>query len=103
MFRAHVSGAAADGLLLDQLRTMGSDLDKSTDVRFYLYIPGKKNAKRAATTLSRDGFHVLVDEPLGKLSDGSERAWRSIVSGVSQPRDETARRIRLSAKLQRNA
>jgi hypothetical protein len=59
---------------------MGSDLKKSTDVRFYLYIPGEKNAKRAATTLSRDGFHVLVHEPLGKLDDGSYESRYSVIA-----------------------
>jgi len=93
--RTTLQGAAADDLVLAQLRKMGSDLSKPTDVRFYLYVPGEQNAQQAAAVLRKHAFKVHVHEPLGELDDGTYESRYSVIANMTQvPTPETLARDR---------
>ncbi len=73
-----------DEAVLAELRAKGSDLTKATDVVFYLYIPVLRDAHTAATALKKHGYTVEVQEPLGKLSDGSYESRYSVVAHIEE-------------------
>jgi regulator of ribonuclease activity B len=73
-----------DEAVLAKLRANGSDLTKRTDIVFYLYIPALRDARAAASTLQRDGFTSQVQEPLGRLSDGSYESRYSVIAHMEE-------------------
>jgi rhodanese-related sulfurtransferase len=77
-------GRAGDQLVLSELKKAGSDLNKPTDIRFYLYIPVLNDAKHAAQILLEDGFKVEVRAPLGPLPDGSVERRYSVVANAQR-------------------
>jgi len=50
----------ADGRVLNQLVTAGSDLTKAHQPEFFFYFPAETTAKRVATLIEADGFQVTV-------------------------------------------
>ena len=50
--------------VFDALRAHGADLEKVTEVLFYLYLPSEYEAKAAASVLMDNGFQPEVREPL---------------------------------------
>jgi Regulator of ribonuclease activity B len=84
-----------DRAVLSALRASGSDLTKPTDMVFYLYVPSRRDAQAAAAELHSKGFTSEVDNPLGRLADGSYE-WRySVIAHVDAvPSAETLRRYR---------
>jgi rhodanese-related sulfurtransferase len=73
-----------DQAVLAQLRAKGSDLSKPTDVAFYLYIPARRDADSAAQVLRNSGYTAEVQEPLGKLSDGTYESRYSVVAHIQE-------------------
>jgi rhodanese-related sulfurtransferase len=90
------TGNAGDQLVLSALKKAGSDLDKPTDIRFYLYIPALNDAQHAARILREDGFKVEVRAPLGALPDGSvERRYSVIANAQRVPSSRNIRSARI--------
>ena len=50
----------ADGLVLDQLREIGTDLTKPRDARFYLYVLTEDDARAAADALLAEGYATEI-------------------------------------------
>jgi|HubBroStandDraft_6_1064221.scaffolds.fasta_scaffold203746_2 rhodanese-related sulfurtransferase len=89
------TGSAGDELVLSELKKAGSDLNKPTDIRFYLYIPALNDAQRAARTLREHGFKVEVRAPLGPLPDGSvERRYSVVANAQRVPSSNNTRMAR---------
>jgi Regulator of ribonuclease activity B len=78
------SEGESDEAVLSELRAKGSDLTKVTDVAFYLYVPARRDAEAAATTLREHGYQVEVREPLGEVSDDSHESRYSIVARIGE-------------------
>lgn len=91
------TGSAGEKLVLSELKKAGSDLNKPTDIRFYLYIPALNDAQHAAQILRGDGFKVEVRAPLGPLPDGSVERRYSIVANAQ--RVPSSDNIRLARNL----
>lgn len=95
-----LSDDANDENVITQLRARGSDLTKRTDIVFYLYIPGLRDARAAASTLNGHGFSAEVEGPLGRLPDGSYESRYSVVTHIEEvPSMENLRKDRRLYKL----
>lgn len=69
-----------DERVLRALASAGSDLSKSTDIVFYLYVPTREDADRCYVALWEAGYRSRVSAPLGELPNGlSESRW-SVIS-----------------------
>ncbi len=82
----HALAGGSDGnddeRVLQALAAAGSDLSKSTDIVFYLYIPERDDAERCYTELWEHGYRARVSTPLGELPSGaSEHRW-SVISNL---------------------
>jgi rhodanese-related sulfurtransferase len=82
--QAVVTGSAGDQFVLSELKKAGFDLNKPTDIRFYLYIPALNDAQHAAQILREEGFNVEVRAPLGPLPDGSVERRYSVVANAQR-------------------
>jgi rhodanese-related sulfurtransferase len=79
-----LGSGSGDEVVEAQLKAQGSDTTKPTDVVFYLYIPRLRDARTAARLLTEDGYTVAVNDPLGRLPDGSYE-WRySVIAHVQE-------------------
>ena len=67
----------ADGLVLDQLREIGTDLTKRRDARFYLYLRTEEDARAAGDALRAEGYATVI-EP--SATPRSEHPWLVLAS-----------------------
>ena len=78
------SGAEGDRLVIEQLRQAGADVSKRTNLIFYLYIPSRADAESAGSDLESAGYSVQVEDPLGKLTDGTSSLDYCVVASRTQ-------------------
>ena len=80
--------AEGDRKVLDQMRKMGSDLAKPTDVRWYVYVPTKSDAETLATNARGQGWRVDLDE------SATGDNWLCLCSRDAAPNPETIAAMR---------
>jgi hypothetical protein len=59
---------AKDKEVLDQLRSVGSDLSKPHRIEFYLYLPTQADADAAASVLRAMGYSVTIQEGVNSIN-----------------------------------
>jgi hypothetical protein len=71
-----------DERVLRALVSAGSNLTKSTDIVFYLYVPTREDADRCCVALWEKGYRSRVSAPLGELPDGSGESRWSVIGNL---------------------
>ncbi len=77
-----------DRHILKVLKKKGSNFRKTHAVEFYVYFKGKASAKKAATRIKKQGFHVEL------LSDSSGKRWICLSIRELHPQYETIQRFK---------
>lgn len=71
-----------DERVLHALAAAGSDLSKSTDLVFYLYVPTREDAERCYAALWENGYRARVGAPLGNLPNGTTELRWSVIGNL---------------------
>ena len=91
--KGDIGGPEADRQVLAAFRDAGGDVDKPTEVNFYLYFPTRDAAERAAASAGTPQMPAYVD----RGADG--KSWLCFVSGQMVPSEAAIRAasVRLQA------
>ncbi|RYG35741.1 MAG: ribonuclease E inhibitor RraB [Burkholderiales bacterium] len=68
-----------DAIVIENLRSAGSDITKPHSIDFFLYFPRKGQAKAAATEILELGYTVVELEKSPERSEWSVHATRTLV------------------------
>jgi Regulator of ribonuclease activity B len=80
--RAFAKNAIADAETLHELRKAGTDLNKPTDVEFYLYFRTREAAERAQHSVQLPGFSAVV-----KPAEAGKN-WLCLLNGRLVPSED---------------
>lgn len=81
--------------VIARLKNNGSDVTKPTDIVHYLYILLRRDAEEASRRSHAAAYRAAVEEPLGKLPNGTtEKRYSVVAHQTAVPSIENIRRAR---------